>query len=304
MRIIKDILKGACIGISNVIPGFSGGTMAVMLRIYDRIVCGIADVLHHPIKVLKDLIWIIIGMVLGLVLAILAISFLLDKFPFPTIIFFVGLIIGSIPGIFMDTRKINDNKLNLLWSIPAIVLLVAIVFINGGNKTTEIGFVPLMLIFLVGVVASATMVVPGISGSLTLIAVGYYEVILDDIKEILKNVLHLGSVSDEIIFIIFFALGCIIGIILISKLIKWLLERFRPQVYFFILGLLTASIFVIIYSTIKNDDYNINYSSVGMWICSILLLIIGTAIPIIMEYISNKYKGKNLIDEKQENIQG
>lgn len=297
MKIIKDMLKGACIGISNVIPGFSGGTMAVMLKIYDRIVCGIADIIHHPIKVIKDLLWLIIGMVIGLLLAVLSISFLLDKFPFPTIIFFVGLIIGSIPGVFNDTRRINDNKLNILWSIPAIVTLVILAFVNTGNKTTEIGFLPLMLIFLVGLAASATMVVPGVSGSLTLIALGYYEVIIDDIKAIIKNVFHLGSVSNELVFILFFVIGCIIGIILISKLIKVLLDRYRAKVYFFILGLLTASIFVIIYSLIKNDDYDINYSSVGMWICSVILLIVGILFPIIMGKLANNKDDENKAED-------
>ena len=85
MKIIKDTLKGFCIGIANVIPGFSGGTMAMMLHIYDRLINGLADFVHHPIKALKDLIFILFGMVIGILFAIISISLLLKKFPFPTV---------------------------------------------------------------------------------------------------------------------------------------------------------------------------------------------------------------------------
>ena len=306
MKIIKDTLKGFCIGIANVIPGFSGGTMAMMLHIYDRLINGLADFVHHPIKALKDLIFILLGMVIGILFAIVSISLLLKKFPFPTVMFFVGLIIGSLPGIFKESMNGNQNKLNILWMIPAIVILISLLFINSSDKTTSISPLALIVIFIIGIVAAATMVIPGISGSLTLMALGFYKVIVDDIKEIFENVLHLSNVSHEIVFIFVFVIGCLIGIILVSKMIKFLLSKYKNQVYFFIFGLMMASIFTIIYSLINSDDYDINFRSAGMWTFAIIFTMIGISIPILMEYVSKKYNKKEEIanDSTEENIQG
>lgn len=79
---LVDIIKGFLIGISNIIPGFSGGTMAVILKIYDRVIYDISDITKHPIKAIRDLIFLGIGLMLGMVFAMFTIAFLLKKYPF------------------------------------------------------------------------------------------------------------------------------------------------------------------------------------------------------------------------------
>ena len=123
MNKLFDILKGFVIGIANVIPGFSGGTMAVILKIYDRLIEGLSDVLKHPLKVIKDLWAIVLGLALGIVFAIFAVVTLLNKFPLPTTLFFVGLIIGSIPSIFKETTKDNPSKINYIWLAIAFAII-------------------------------------------------------------------------------------------------------------------------------------------------------------------------------------
>lgn len=302
MTKLLDILRGICIGIANIIPGFSGGTMAVILHVYDRIVFGIADLTRHPLKVIKDLLFLILGIVLGFVIAIFTIAFMLKKFPMPTIMFFVGLIIGSMPSVFKEASDNNKTKLNYLFIIPAVLIIVGLPFIKTGDVSEELSFVRLFLLFLVGIISSATMVIPGVSGSLMLMAFGYYTLVLDNARGLMKNIFKMEGIKNPIIFMTVFTIGCLVGVIFVSKLIKLCVKKNRNAVYAFIFGLLLGSPVSIIYTVMKSDDYSINYHSVGMWVCSVLLVIIGISIPIIMEYLSKKYlpnQDKEIITENE-----
>ncbi len=289
MKWLIDIIKGMLIGVSNIIPGFSGGTMAVMLKIYDRVIYDISDITKHPIKSIKDLIFLGIGLVLGMVVAMFTIAYLLEKFPFQTIMFFVGLIIGSIPNVYKSAVCENTSKLNYLFIIPAIAIMVIIPMVSSSEKTLEISFVPLMLVFIVGLISAATMVIPGISGSLTLMALGYYSLILTSGTTLMKNFVSGDGFLDEFILMVIFTIGCVTGILLISKLMSILLNKAPHKTYFFILGLILASPFSIIWSATHSSEYDISYSAL-MWVGSIIALIIGIALPILVEILAKKMK--------------
>jgi len=104
-NIILDFFKGIAIGIANIIPGFSGGTMAVILRVYERIIGTFSEIAKHPIKVIKDIWAIILGLAVGIVLAILTIVKLLELCPLPTLLFFVGLLLGAMPDLYNEYKK-------------------------------------------------------------------------------------------------------------------------------------------------------------------------------------------------------
>ncbi|MGM9972372.1 MAG: DUF368 domain-containing protein [Anaeroplasmataceae bacterium] len=302
MNKIFDILKGFVIGIANVIPGFSGGTMAVILKIYDRLIEGLSNILKHPIKVIKDLWAIVIGLLLGIIFAIFAVVALLTKFPLPTTLFFVGLIIGSIPSIFKESTKDNPSKINYIWLALAFIFMVAIPFINLGQTSDNLTPLKIIIVFVMGVISAAAMVIPGVSGSLTLMALGYYTFIMTNIKGLMENFIHFNfaGMKDPIIITIAFAIGIALGVIAISKLINLALKKNKACVYFIILGLMLASPISIIYKVTTTDEYIINYHSVLMWISGILLLIIGTALPLLLEYYSKKIKNNKEIEENKE----
>lgn len=289
MKWLLDIIKGMLIGISNIIPGFSGGTMAVMLKIYDRVIYDISDITKHPIKSIKDLIFLGIGLVLGMVFAMFTIAYLLEKFPFQTIMFFAGLIIGSIPNVYKSAVNENPSKLNYLFIIPAIAIMVIIPMVSSAEKTLEISFVPLLLVFIVGIISAATMVIPGISGSLTLMALGYYSLILTSGTTLMKKFVSGEGFLDEFILMLVFTIGCALGILLISKIMGILLKKAPHKTYFFILGLILASPFAIIWSATHNSEYNISYSAL-MWVASIITLIIGIILPILVEMFVKKMR--------------
>ena len=297
MKWLVDLIKGFLMGISNIIPGFSGGTMAVILKVYDRLIFDLSDITKHPIKAIKDLIFLGIGLLIGMVFAMFTIVFLLDRFPFPTIIFFVGLIIGCLPQMFMQSYEAKKSKLDYLWIIPGLALIIIIPLLNAGDAKLEISFTALLLVSIMGIVSSASMVIPGLSGSLTLMAFGYYTLILTSGTDLMKGLFDGTNVWDELIVMVVFAISCVIGVLLISKLMGILLKRWKGAVYFFIFGLILGSPFSIIWAACHNDDYDINFKSPGMWCASVICLIIGCLLPLMVRFIEKKMNEKKLITD-------
>jgi uncharacterized membrane protein len=110
------------------------------------------------------------------------------------------------------------------------------------------------------------------------------------------NVLFDGTnVWDELIVMGVFALSCVIGVLLISKLMGILLKRWKGAVYFFIFGLILGSPFSIIWAACHNDDYDINFKSPGMWCASVICLIIGCLLPLMVRFIEKKMNEKKIL---------
>ncbi len=253
-----DFLKGIIIGIANIMPGFSGGIMAVSFNVYDRIISSISNFFSKPKQAIKDIWAIALGGVVGIIISLVAISFLLKKFPIPTTMLFTGLIVGSIPTIF-DKVKTKKFKLNQIIAFFAgIIFIIGIPLLAKGKTVVihEIDFGLLITMFFIGIVAAATMVIPGVSGSLILLAFGYYIFIVDFLKDFLQSII---SFEKELFFKSFplvfsLGIGIIFGVIGLSKLIEKLIKKFPLIVYSTILGLISASPFAIIYQLFNPND--------------------------------------------------
>ncbi len=302
MNWLFDIIKGFFMGIANIIPGFSGGTMAIIMKIYDRFIYDLSDITKHPIRAIKDLFFIGVGLVIGMVFAMFTIALLLKKFPFPTIMLFVGLIIGSLPELFVESVKDNKSKLNMLYLIPTLAFMIIIPFLNLKEAQLEISFKALSLIFIMGIISSVAMVIPGISGSFTLMAFGYYALILNTGTGFMKGFVKGDNVLDEFITMAVFTIACVIGILTISKIMGLLLKKYKNAVYFAIIGFILGSPFTIIWSMCHNDDYDINFKSAGMWVATVICTIIGILVPILFKMIETRMR-TNKIETKVEEIE-
>ena len=285
---IINILKGICIGIANVIPGFSGGTMAVMLKVYDLFVYCFANVFNDFKNVIKKGWSLFIGIGLGVLLGLVTIVKLLEVIPLITIMFFVGLVLGSLPSIYKKSKEGKIKIADIISFIIAIVLLVALPFINTTNSIDiSYNFGVYIIMFLLGIICSASMVIPGVSGSMVLMAFGYYAFFMITLKNYLANMFNftLDNYWNMFIILICFGLGCIIGLVFISKVIIKLTEKYPKTVYCTILGLLIATPFSIIYTAV--NEYTIEYN-VPTIIFSILSLSFGIGLVILSKYISKK----------------
>lgn len=292
-----NILKGISIGIANVIPGFSGGTMAVMVKIYDLFVYAFANIFNDFKNVIKKCWSLFVGIGIGVFIALVTIVKLLEVIPFITIMFFIGLIFGSIPQIYIKAKQGKLKIVDIICFIIAIIILVALPLLPANEVDVSFNFGLYIIMLLLGIICSSAMVIPGVSGSLVLMAFGYYSFLMITMKDLLKNLFNFSMDNYWNIFITVacFAIGCVLGLVFVSKLITKLTEKYPKTVYFTILGLLVASPFSIIYATVTEYTITFNFPTI---IFSIISFALGLSLVIFGEYMSKKITTKNDSKEK------
>ncbi len=258
MKFIFDILRGVVIGIANVIPGVSGGTLAVSMGIYDKIITSVNNLFKQFKKSIVTLLPYGIGVVLGIIGLSFAIKFLYANYPLPTMFLFIGLILGGLPPILKKlfgagTAKPNYIVCVLLFLLFAAVIVVLPIITGSTDKASELtpGVLTVIKLLFSGIIASATMVIPGVSGSMILMAIGYYNAIINSITDLVSAAvkLNFSAMLGPIAILLPFGIGVVLGIWLIAKLIAFLLDRFEVYTYSAILGLVLASPYAILTST-------------------------------------------------------
>ncbi len=281
MKKIKENIilgvKGFIMGIANIIPGVSGGTLALTLGIYERFIGAIS----HFFSNLKENIKFLLPIAIGLCLAILSMSRVIDysyeHFPIPTTLFFVGLVIGGIPMLYHKVKGKKEGKQISSWIILLMTFSLVIVMafadqLFGTTAKVNLSGLDLwgyIILFFVGVIAAATMVIPGVSGSLVLMLLGYYYPILKVVKSLTK----FENLGENIMIAGIFGVGVLVGIVLISKIIEFLLKKFETKTYYGVLGFIFASILAIPIST-YNEVENLVFS-VPQILIGIIFMAIG-----------------------------
>lgn len=240
---VKLILKGGAIGVANIIPGVSGGTMAVVLGVYQDLVEAIGNFVTNNEK-RREYTGLLLKIALGAISAVLALSwlmdFLLSNYPKHTYLFFVGLIIGSIPSIYRAHEDMVLSVASVFAFLGGILLILAFAFLfpevdraNNIHLEYQITMSGLALLLLGGVFAGGSMIIPGISGSFVLVLLGQYGVVIKALKEF--NFVLLGVV----------AVGATIGVWGFAKIINFFFKVFPKETLYFILGLIIASLYPI-----------------------------------------------------------
>ena len=246
--------KGAVMGIANVIPGVSGGTLAVIMGIYDKFISAISNILKDFIKNLLFLLPIILGLGVSIIISSKVIGNALEAIPLATALFFEGLIIGGMPILYKKIKGHEKKPLNIVVLLIVFALLLVYTFafcgINNEVVIVEFNFIEYLKLFLVGVVGAATMIIPGISGSMTLMVLGYYNLVITDA---VGNITNFDLLSRNLNILIPFGLGCVIGIVVIAKIIEYLLKKFEIKTYFAIFGFVFASMIIVICQNIPQE---------------------------------------------------
>lgn len=246
MQFLKDMCKGAVIGISNIIPGVSGGTMAVSMGIYDKLIHCITHLFKEFKKSILFLLPIILGAGIALVASSFGLEYLFGNFPVPTNLLFIGLILGGLPAI---TKKVKGSKLKaghvaaFLVFFLMVVALAAIGEQEGSAADLSFNLLNLLKLFGVGVIASATMVIPGVSGSMVLLVIGYYHPILENINDFIRalTAFDIEGILYGCGILVPFGIGVLVGIFGIAKVIEIIFEKFPLYAFWAIIGLIVAS---------------------------------------------------------------
>jgi putative membrane protein len=232
------LIKGTLIGVANMIPGVSGGTMAVILGLYDRLIESISQLIGSPSKWRQHAGFLInlgMGAVIGVVLFARLIDWALIKHEKLSLLFFMGLILGSIPSVVAHSRLKSLGMKEMLTIGISLILILTL----GMFRSTEpiLGayvqdFTPLIL-FLVSIAAGGAMIVPGVSGSLIFLLFGQYTVVVEAVNEI-----ALGALAIIV-------LGGILGVFVFAKIIHHTLTRWFSMTHCAIIGLMGGSIIIL-----------------------------------------------------------
>ncbi|QTM98101.1 DUF368 domain-containing protein [Sediminibacillus dalangtanensis] len=233
----KNIYRGLLMGASDVVPGVSGGTIAVILGIYDRL---IASVNGFFSKEWKRHLGFLVPLGIGIVGAVFAlanlIEWLFEHYPGPTQFFFLGLIIGVLPFLFhkAEAKKTFKVKHVILLLLGAI-LVASIAFFPAEepDQIANLDFGTYVYLFFAGFIASSAMILPGISGSLILLIIGAYTTITSAIS----------NFKLDIIFVV--GAGILIGIVVMSKIIHYFMARYPSATYALVIGLVIGSVAVV-----------------------------------------------------------
>lgn len=280
MKNLITAIKGIALGMAFVIPGFSGGTMAVILKIYDKLLDAISLSIEKLKKNIFFLLFLGIGMAVGVFLTSVCLSLLFQYHPVPTSLTLVGIVVGSLPMIWKEcTSEHKFKPVNIIPFLIAFALMVVMFFLEKADMTelsaqTEFSVALAVKLAIGGFVAAISMVVPGISGSLMLTIMGMYETSIAAVKDL--NFALIAPIG----------IGAVIGVLSGAKIISVLLKKFKQGTYSVIIGLIVGSLL-----TIFPSDFEFNADG----IIGIVLCIIGFIIPIFFDRMSSK---KELSDQK------
>lgn len=267
-------IKGIVLGVAFVIPGVSGGTLAVLLGIYEELIEAASNFYKNMVNFKKYFMYLLpigLGIIFSVAVFAKLIKFGLDKAPIITILIFLGMIIGGIPALVRNVKGTKINLKDMTLMLVGLIIVISMLIFHKSNSNvvlTNMSIGGYITLFLVGAIAAVTMVVPGISGSFTLMLIGYYEPVLN----LVNDITSFKNLGPNLILMATFMLGVFIGIIFISKIIEWCLKHYKRETYYAIIGFVLSSIISVIYEVSK-FPFNLTHLIIG-----IVLLVINTVL--------------------------
>lgn len=239
---LKNLCCGAAIGVAIIIPGVSGGTVAVLLNIYDKLINALGNLRKDFKANILFLLPILLGLALALAAMYFPLTFALRHAPFPTVMLFAGLMVGSFPKLFKDSKAFGFKKCNLYSILLPFAAIIAIcilkLFISAGQAdlTANMPIWGYFAVIGVAMLGSCALVIPGVSGSMLLMILGYYAPVLGLLSTLFSEFWHSALV------LVLFTAGILVGFFSIAKLMKFFLNKFPRGTRWAIVGFVLGSI--------------------------------------------------------------
>lgn len=312
MKTILLFLKGIFIGIGNMIAGISGGTVAFILGIYEKMVDAFASITKKFWPNFLYLLKVGLGIIVGIFLASKLLKLLFAVLFIETISLFAGIIIGGIVNDVPDLKLLPEEKEHHKEKYPIVFIIsfllviglaVLNLFINDQgadiNATFEtIKFKDMVILFFLTIVGTLAMIFPGISGSLIFMIVGLYYPVLNGISALIhfENYKDSAFMINELKLFIPLILGVLVSLLFLSKPIKWLFNKHHKVCLYMISGFVFASVFAVFIVNIHEIVKAYTWWHV---LLSIVFLAFGVFLSIFLKKLSDKKKMKE--EATQEN---
>lgn len=266
MNFLTLLLKGFIIGIAKIIPGVSGALIAISFGIYEKAIKAISNFFKNPINNFLFLFPIGLGVLLSISLTSGLILYFINNYYFPTILLFIGLIMGGIPSL-IDNINIKKVKfIHILILILSFSTVFLISLVNGQHFFVETSneLINFLLFFIIGFIDALTMIIPGISGTAVMMILGCYNLLLN----FLSSLTSVAAIFTNIFKVIPYLLGIVLCVIILSKVMTYLFDKKKEYMYCGILGFTLSSVLSLFFETFKN-----NYSILETIVAFVLLVV-------------------------------
>lgn len=271
------IIKGFIIGMGKIIPGVSGAMLAITLGVYEKIIETISNIKKNKIDNLYFLSKIGCGIILAIILSSKIIVKCIKLYYFPTMLLFIGLIVGGMPELIHETTYKKKEFITSLILVIILCIILKEINVTTNHQIKPTIFSSLKLIGI-GILDAISSIVPGISGTALLMMIGCYNTIINTFS----SILDINKINQNLFIIIPFGFGFIIGVFLISKIINYLLKKHNNLMKQIITIFMTITIIILI------KDITPSQCTVIQKIIGIILLIIGLIISMYLNKIKIK----------------
>ena len=310
----KTLFSGMAIGFGSAVPGVSGGTIAVIFGVYEKIIWAVSNIFKH----FKEAFRVLLPTLLGVVLALIPTIYLMDKalygFVFGVICIFAGFIIGSIPGITDEVKDVKPRYSHIIALVVAALVAIGLgvgsVLAKADVSVYFFGHTPwwfYLVLIPVGFVASVALVVPGLSGGMLLLLMGFYKPLITYTTDTAKACLHGDwSAFGSLIGILgCFLVGVILGFFFVSKLMHFLLAKYHDVTFYAIIGFVVGSVVALFFNYEIYSYYQVWASGTYIWMPLYVEIPIGVVLLIgacIASYFLVRYKRKKELESKEKEV--
>ncbi|MBU1142652.1 MAG: DUF368 domain-containing protein [Firmicutes bacterium] len=276
MKQLIKIIKGSFVGMGSILPGISGSMIAAILKIYQELITALNDFTKHPFQALKSVWEYIVGVIIGIGFGFLFIKIFLDALPIPFTLLFIGFILGAIPGIIKELQSKKYHYSQFIVMILMMLMMIGFLFIQEGSSTTGT-WVYYLVIFLIGVIFAAALITPGLSGATMLLALGFFQILIDLGDDIIRAFLTLNftEIAPYIPMLLLLLLGAVVGLIGMGKIMYQLLTHFKSHFYFGVLGIVIVSPFNILFTLQQDTENNVFQTTWYIWLLGALFFVLG-----------------------------
>jgi len=272
-------------GIANVIPGVSGATLAVIFRVYDRLIESINRLFAEPKKSLIFLVPLGIGMVIGILATGTVLDYFIQRFSLQSAALIAGLMAGGVPFIHkLATSKDGKKPYYYVIAVVAAVVIVALSLFTTTPELYEaqqISFGFMAILFIGGVLASAAMIIPGVSGAMVLMLLGIFPLAMrtiSEIREFLMSPTSFDLLPPILTIVIPVGIGVVVGILATSRLIEYLLRNHHTVTYFAILGMIFGTVFVVFSDEATYQSHD--RITAGLIVAAVIVFLIGMVVSL------------------------
>ena len=289
--IVKGGILGFFIGLAVIVPGVSGSAVAIIFKLYEKLLYALGCFSRKFKTCLLFLLPIAIGLVVGFVLGFFGVRELLNLLPFATVALFAGLMTGAYPAVTDQLKGVRPKKTHIVLFIVGLAIPIVIsaitAFSSAGERSLDnLGAGQYILFLVLGYAVAITQLVPGLSATALLMAAGYFTPLMNSV-----SLSYWQSNPQTLLVYAMLIIGFIAGLFTVSKILSFIMKRYRRGAFFTIAGLSLGSIATMFFNPEILAVYR-SWANAFSW-SDLVLGILLFAIGVVVAYFFVKYERAN-----------